>query len=90
VLPSLDVVVEGRATRVTDEGELRRVVAAYGSELEWELTLRDGAVEGQNAPTAGPPPYAVFGLRPTTVFGLPGTFGMEKTKDPFTPTRWRF
>jgi nitroimidazol reductase NimA-like FMN-containing flavoprotein (pyridoxamine 5'-phosphate oxidase superfamily) len=90
VLPSLDVVVEGRATRVTDEGELRRVVAAFGSELEWELTLRDGAVEGQNAPTARPPPYAVFGLRPTTVFGLPGTFGMEKAKDPFTPTRWRF
>jgi hypothetical protein len=39
--------------------------------MGWPLEVRDG-VFGPNAPTAGPPPYAVYELRPTTVFGLPG------------------
>jgi hypothetical protein len=50
-------------------------------------------VFGPNAPTAGSPPYAVFQLTPTTVFGLPGiagTEGGEGVAGSFSPTRWRF
>ncbi len=92
-LPALDVIVEGDAQKVTDEAELQRVVDAYTSKLHWPITVRDGAVFGPNAPTAGPPPYAVFELTPTTVFGLPGIAGTEEgegTAGSFSPTRWRF
>jgi hypothetical protein len=91
-LPSLDIILEGDARKVADETALRRVVEAFGSRLEWpDLEVEDGGVMGPNAPTAGPPPYAVWELTPATVFGLPGTAGMEKTGDAaFGPTRWRF
>jgi hypothetical protein len=60
--------------------------------MEGPLEVREGAVFGPNAPTAGPPPYAVFELTPTTVIGLPGLAGMEKTGNAgsISPTRWRF
>ena len=93
VLPALDVIAEGHAERLTDDAELQRVVDAYGSMLHWPLELHDGAVTGPNAPTAGPPPYAVYRFVPTTVFGLPGiagTEGGEGKEGSFTPTRWRF
>jgi hypothetical protein len=93
-LPALDLVIEGEAARVTDTATLKRVAAAYGSDLHWPLTVRDKAMFGPGAPTAGPPPYALFKLTPKTVFGLPGLTGMDKKgkrrKDPISPTRWRF
>ena len=93
-LPALDLVIEGEAVKVTDAAKLKRVAAAYGSDLHWPLTVRDGAMFGPGAPTAGPPPYALFELTPTKVFGLPGLTGMDKEgkrkKDPISPTRWRF
>ena len=91
-LPSLDLIVEGRAERVADEEALERVADHFRTKLEWPLEVRDGEVEGPNAPTAGPPPYAVFRLAPTTMFGLPGMLGMEQF-DPEElprPTRWNF
>jgi hypothetical protein len=93
-LPALDLVVEGKAIRVTDAAKLQRVAAGYSSELHWPLTVRNDGVFGPNAPTAGPPPYAVYELRPATAFGLPGLTGMDKKgkrrKPPISPTRWRF
>jgi nitroimidazol reductase NimA-like FMN-containing flavoprotein (pyridoxamine 5'-phosphate oxidase superfamily) len=91
-VPSLDVSVEGEARKVTAPHTIQAVADAYGSTLSWPLTVRDGAVFGDNAPTAGPPPYAVFELTPTKMIGLPGVTGMEQTttEGPFTPTRWRF
>jgi nitroimidazol reductase NimA-like FMN-containing flavoprotein (pyridoxamine 5'-phosphate oxidase superfamily) len=53
VLPALDVIVEGDAVKVTDEAKVHRVADAYTSTLHWPLTVRDGAVFGPNAPTAG-------------------------------------
>lgn len=92
-LPALDLILEGDARKVADETELQRVAEAYGSKMGWPLEVRDGAVFGPNAPTAGPPPYAVYELRPTTVFGLPGIAGTEQglaSAGAFSPTRWRF
>jgi hypothetical protein len=93
-LPALDIVIEGDAVKVTDQAKLRRVTEAYGSTLGWPLEIDDdGGVVGPNAPTAGPPPYAVFELTPTTIVGLPGIAGTEEgvgRAGSFDPTRWRF
>jgi hypothetical protein len=92
-LPALDLILEGEARKITDDATLRRVAAAYDSVMHWPLEVRDGAVFGPNAPTAGRPPYAVFALTPTTVFGLPGVAGTgteEGRASSLSPTRWRF
>ena len=47
-------------------------------------------VSGPHGPTAGPPPYAIYRLEPTTVFGLPGMFGMFESDQSHEPTRWQF
>jgi hypothetical protein len=77
-LPALDVSVEGEALKVTDDAMIHRVVDAYATKLHWPLTVEDGVVQGQSAPTAGPPPYAVYELTPTMVFGLPGVAGTNE------------
>jgi nitroimidazol reductase NimA-like FMN-containing flavoprotein (pyridoxamine 5'-phosphate oxidase superfamily) len=89
-LPSLDLIVEGRAERVTEDEALRRVTDHFRTKLEWPLEVRDGRVDGPNAPTAGPPPYAMFRVVPTTIFGLPGMVGMEQfePEELPRPTRW--
>src|SRR5437870_2949165 len=88
-VPALDLVVEGQEERVTDDATLQRVAAAYGATLHWPVTVQAGALDGQNAPTAGPAPYAVFALTPTTVLGLPGVAGMDEqgqdSQAPFVP-----
>jgi hypothetical protein len=92
-LPALDVILQGDARQVTNEAMLQRVADAYGSRMGWPLEVRGGGVIGPNAPTAGPPPYAVYALTPTTIFGLPGIAGTEEgvgSAGAFTPTRWRF
>ena len=45
--------------------------------------MRDTALQGDGAPTAGPPPYEVYELIPTIAFGL-------GTDVSFGATRWRF
>jgi nitroimidazol reductase NimA-like FMN-containing flavoprotein (pyridoxamine 5'-phosphate oxidase superfamily) len=78
------LVVEGRAARVTDAAQLQEVADAYASKYEWHVRVRNGAFDADyGAPTAGPPPYEVYQLAPTTVFA----FGTAET---FSPTRWRF
>ena len=92
-LPALDIILEGAARKVTDDATLQRVADAYRSSMDWPLEVRDGHVVGPNAPTAGPPPYAVYELMPTTVIGLPGIAGTKEgvgSAGAFTPTHWRF
>ncbi len=82
----LDLIVEGEATRVSDEARLQGVADAYISKYGWPVTVRDGAFDAPyGAPTAGPPPYHVYELTPMVVFGL----GTGETFAPQT-TRWRF
>lgn len=83
-----DLVVEGDATRVSDEAKLRRVADAFASKYDWQFDVRDGAFYEAR----GPDPRAeersesrvlVFRVMPTTVFG----YGRGET---FSATRWRF
>ena len=80
---ALHLVVEGEAAKVSDDTTLRRVAEAYASKYGWQVAVRDGAFHADGAPTAGPPPYDVYAVTPTTAFG----FGTDES---FSPTRWRF
>ncbi len=76
----LDLLVE--AAKVSDRISLHVVAEAYASKYGWRATVRDSAFYADDTPTAGPPPYAVYEVAPTTVFG----FGTDET---FRSTRWR-
>ena len=88
-MPSMDLIVEGRARRITDEAALRRLAEAFGGE-GWPLEVRGSDIYGPHGPTAGPPPYAIYRLEPTKVFALPGMHGMFETDQAHKPTRWTF
>jgi hypothetical protein len=81
--PELDLVVEGVATRVVDEAVLRRVAEEYAAKYAWPAEARAGALAGEGAPSAGPPPYEIHRLDPVIAFGFP-------TDEAFAPTRWAF
>ncbi|MGW4301034.1 pyridoxamine 5'-phosphate oxidase family protein [Streptomyces sp. NPDC004646] len=74
-----DVVVEGDAVRVTDEGRLRELATAWEAKYGsfWHYEVRDGCFQH------GPGPAYVFAVSPVTVFG----FGKG---EPFSQTKWRF
>lgn len=75
----LDVVIEGRAERVTDEAPLNRLAAAWEAKYgpQWHFDVRDGTfVNGGRA-------ALVFRVRPRKAFG----FGRGAH---FSQTRWRF
>jgi general stress protein 26 len=74
----LDLVVEGDATRVSDEAGLQSVADAYASKYDWHFTVRDGAFHGDAGNVA-----VVYEVRPKTAFG----FGKGET---YSQTRWRF
>ena len=82
-LPDLDLVVEGVAARVTDEPTLRRLAERYDAQ-GWPATVEDGAFTAPfSAPSAGPPPWYLYEITPSTAFGV-------ATAEPFGATRWRF
>jgi len=83
---TMDVVLEGTATQVTNEDTLHKVAEAYRSKYGWPVTVTNGAFDAPyGAPTAGPPPYHPYEITPATVFG----FG---TADEYAgrTTRYRF
>jgi nitroimidazol reductase NimA-like FMN-containing flavoprotein (pyridoxamine 5'-phosphate oxidase superfamily) len=80
----LHLVVEGNAAKVSAEARLQRVAAAYASKYGWQVAVRNGAFhDADGAPTAGPPPYEVYEVTPTTIFA----FGTDES---FGAARWRF
>ena len=89
-LPSLDVIAEGQARPIDDPDEVRRVAEHLAK--DWPLEVRGTGLHGQHAPTAGPPPYRVYRIVPSKVFGLPGMQGMDQSKPEELPkpTRWVF
>jgi Pyridoxamine 5'-phosphate oxidase len=81
---AFDLVVEGTATTVTDEASIERIGGLYESG-GWRTIIHDGAlaVEGEfSAPSAGPPPWHVYELTPTTVFAV-------GTAEPYGAARFR-
>lgn len=74
---NLHLVVEGSASRVSDEALLRRMVEAYTPKYDWPLSVRDGGVYGDSG---GGPAYAVT---PKVAFAF-------DAGDMFSATRYRF
>jgi PPOX class probable F420-dependent enzyme len=82
-----DLVVEGKATRVTERARVQRLAEAFRAQ-GWEatVTVTEGGVSltaEYSAPSAGPPPWDVYEVTPETVFAL-------GTAEPYGATRWRF
>lgn len=75
----LDVVVEGDAVRVRDDGKLQRIADAYESKYgsEWHFDVGDGVFlsEGGEA--------LVYEVAPSKVFGF-------RKGGEYSQTRWRF
>ncbi|WP_431964849.1 pyridoxamine 5'-phosphate oxidase family protein [Nocardia sp. bgisy134] len=74
----LDVVLEGRAARVTDESTLLRLAQLWKERLDWDFGVRDGGFDNGEGTTA-----LVFGVAPDKVLA----FGKGES---FSQTRYRF
>ena len=82
-LTGIDLVIEGTAARVTDEATLQHMAERYADQ-GWPARVENGAFTyDYSAPSAGPPPWYVYEITPTTVYGVLGT-------EPGGATRWRF
>lgn len=82
-LGDLDLAVEGTAARVTDKPTLSRLAKLYADQ-GWPATVSDGAITAEySAPSAGPAPWDLYAVTPSTAFGV-------ATAEPHGATRWRF
>jgi len=82
-LPGLDLVVEGTAAQVEDEATLTRLADRYASR-GWPASVSDGAITAPySAPSAGPPPWALYAVTVHTAVGV-------ASADPHGATRWHF
>ncbi len=82
-LRDLDLVVEGRAEKVTDRPTLERLAKLYDDQ-GWPAKATDGALTAPySAPSAGPAPWNLYRMDPEVAFGV-------ATAEPSGATRWRF
>lgn len=82
-LPTIDLVFEGEAARVTDPPTLNEVARHY-RESGWPAEVAGDALTAPySAPSAGPAPWNVYRLTINTVYGV-------ATAEPYGATRWRF
>jgi nitroimidazol reductase NimA-like FMN-containing flavoprotein (pyridoxamine 5'-phosphate oxidase superfamily) len=82
-LEGIDVVLEGEATRVTDQQTLEAVAGRY-RDVGWPAEVEGDAFTAPfSAPSAGPPPWHLYRLTVDTAFGV-------ATAEPYGATRWRF
>jgi hypothetical protein len=80
-LSGIDIVIEGEASRVTDQETLERLAAHYRG-VGWPAEVDgDAFTAPYSAPSAGPPPWHLYTVAVHTVFGVGGSGGA---------TRWRF
>jgi hypothetical protein len=80
-----DLVVEGKAAKLTDPARVQHIAELYRSE-GWPATVDDSGTSltaPYSAPSAGPPPWDVYEITPETVFA----FG---TAEPYGAARWQF
>jgi nitroimidazol reductase NimA-like FMN-containing flavoprotein (pyridoxamine 5'-phosphate oxidase superfamily) len=77
-----DLVIEGTAERVTDPDELSAVAEAY-ARGGWPAEVAGDALTAEySAPSAGPAPWHVYCVKPSTVFAL-------GTSEPFGATKFQ-
>ena len=82
-VPGIDVVFEGKATRVTDARTLERLAAHY-RENGWPAKVEgDAFTAPYSAPSAGPPPWYLYRFTFHAAFAVAG-------EEPYGATRWRF
>lgn len=78
--PGIDIVAEGEARIVREEAELRRIAELFS---DWGPEVRNGAFWHEfSAPSAGPPPWDVYEITPTTFYAVAAA-------EPHGATRWR-
>lgn len=78
--PGIDIVAEGMAEIIRDGDELQRIATLFSG---WGPEVRDGAFWHEySAPSAGPPPWDVYEITPTTIYAV-------ATAEPHGATRWR-
>lgn len=82
-LTGIDLVLEGSAVRVTDRPTLLRLAKRYAAQ-GWPASVSGTAITAEySAPSAGPAPWNLYVLKPSTAFGV-------ATADPSGATRWQF
>ncbi len=82
-LTGIDLVFEGTAIRVADRPTLLRLAKRYAAQ-GWPASVSGAGFTAEySAPSAGPPPWNLYVIKPTTAFGV-------STADPSGATRWRF
>jgi general stress protein 26 len=78
--PGIDIEAEGEAKIIRDDAELHRIADLFD---DWGPQVRDGAFWHEfSAPSAGPPPWDVYEITPTTVYAV-------ATAEPNGATRWK-
>jgi len=82
-LAGLDLVIEGRAERVTEPGSLERLAAAYRAQGWPAEVAGDDLTAPFSAPSAGPAPWHLYVIAAEVAFGV-------ATAEPNGATRWRF
>lgn len=82
-LPGLDLVIEGRAAKVTNQPTLERLAERYAAQ-GWPARASDGALTADySAPSAGPPPWHLYVVTALVAFGV-------ASEKPYGATRWHF
>src|SRR5262249_38551308 len=80
-----DLILEGTVVKVADPAKVARVAAAFRAD-GWPAAADESGTSltaDYSAPSAGPPPWAVYEFAPATVFAL-------GTAESYGATRWRF
>src|SRR5438105_15907197 len=78
-----DLVIEGPATRIVNPARLKQIAEIYTKEGWSPTVVKDGLTAKYSAPSAGPPPWHVYEIKPETIFAL-------GTSEPYGATRWNF
>ena len=82
-ITGIDLVVEGSAVRITDRPTLLRLAQRYAAQ-GWPASVSGEALTAKySAPSAGPPPWNLYVVKPATAFGV-------ATAEPWGATRWQF
>jgi Pyridoxamine 5'-phosphate oxidase len=77
-----DLVIEGAAERVADADELSSVAQTY-ARVGWPAEVAGDALTAEfSAPSAGPAPWYLYRVKPSTVFAL-------GTSEPFGATKFQ-